>query len=147
MVDTMSETGSPTSARCGWTEAAVAEVVIDSHRFASHEDRVLALWDGEGASETVMPSCQELVALGVDVVALAEALQNGLDPAGFGQVLGNGLDIPAFNLEIGGVRNIAELNEGMEHLIGVNQLLELHPDAEDRVLHHLHECSCYGSTN
>ncbi|MBK9141498.1 MAG: hypothetical protein IPM23_03310 [Candidatus Melainabacteria bacterium] len=65
----------------GWTPAAAAlaaaESVIDSHRFATETDRVLARHEGdEGLA--LFPSTDELMAMGVSLFDLSRALEAGL---------------------------------------------------------------------
>ncbi|MBX9639428.1 MAG: hypothetical protein K2X97_06770, partial [Mycobacteriaceae bacterium] len=63
----------------GWTpegvRQAVAESVIDRHRFADPGSAVLARYEDV---DGIFPATEELVARGVDVEQLAIAFNNGL---------------------------------------------------------------------
>lgn len=118
-----------TDVETGWTESdardAAVEAVIESHRYADEADRVLARYEDV---ETLMPSYDELKGMGVNVVALAKALQNGLDAAGFGEALK--------------VESVENLNMGLEHLNDQAELVARHPDPVERTMHHHGECGC-----
>lgn len=97
-----------------------AESTIDSHRFGSDADRVLARWD-EGDADVLMPSADELGAFGFDIVGLAKALQGGLNAELFGKAY-RLLDIAEFNRVLvaqGAGLDITLYNEGLEHLAEV----------------------------
>lgn len=89
-----------------------ADGVIDHHRFASNEDRILARYED---TDTVMPSSDDLTDIGFDVVGLATALEAGLDPALFGKAYPL-IDVAEFNLALAAGLDIALYNEGMDHL-------------------------------
>ncbi|HEY9870887.1 MAG TPA: hypothetical protein V6D08_17105 [Candidatus Obscuribacterales bacterium] len=129
----------------GWTLSdaveASLEARIESHRYADETDRILSRIPGEDV-ETLFPSYEALVKMGVEVTRLADALDNGLDAKLFGAVLEQGLEIEGFNQTLEAGIDIPTFNAGMEHLVEQQRLLELHPDAVDRALHRHGECSC-----
>jgi hypothetical protein len=74
----------------GWTladaEEAIVESTIDFHRFASPADRTLARIEGdEGLS--LFPSTEVLAGRGINVAALAVALNNGLKPTSVAELV------------------------------------------------------------
>jgi hypothetical protein len=89
-----------------------ADGVIEHHRFASDEDRVLARYED---TDTVMPSADDLADIGFDVVGLATALEAGLDPVLFGKAYPL-VDVAEFNLALTAGLDIALYNEGLDHL-------------------------------
>lgn len=129
----------------GWTLSDAAEASlearIESHRYADETDRILSRIPGEDV-ETLFPSYEALVALGVDVSRLADALDNGLDAKLFGTVLEQGLEVEGFNQTLEAGIDIPSFNAGMEHLVEHKRLLELYQDAVERVMHGHGECSC-----
>ena len=98
----MISNGNPTDEIApGWTRAAAeeasAESVIDHHRYADETDRVLASYEDV---PTFYPSFDELVALGVDVKAMAAALTEGtVNPADLGQDIAT-LPVAVVNLAL-----------------------------------------------
>ena len=89
-----------------------AEGVIEHHRFASNEDRILARYED---TDSVMLSADDLENLGFDLVGLATALEAGLDPALFGKAYPL-VDVAEFNLALAAGLDIALYNEGLDHL-------------------------------
>jgi hypothetical protein len=97
-----------------------ADSVIDSRRFSSVEDRLLARYDEEDV-DALMPSADELSDIGFDVVGLAMALEAGLDAEMFGKAYSL-LDIAEFNIKLltlGAGMDIALYNEGLSHLADI----------------------------
>lgn len=115
----------------GWTSdglrESVLEAAIDSHRFPSETDRILASY-GDDGGKAFFPSFETLVSMGVNVEQLAIALENGLQPEGFGQTLAT-LDV-------------ATVNGALESLNDVAEDARLHPDPLDRIMHRHGECDC-----
>lgn len=94
-----------------------AESIIEMHRFSCDEDRILARWD-EDDVDALMPSSDDLAAIGFDIVGLAKALEAGLSAEMFGKAYPL-LDVAEFNIALvsrGAGLDIALFNEGMEHL-------------------------------
>ena len=89
-----------------------AEGVIEHHRFASDEDRILARYED---TDTVMPSADDLENIGFDVVGLATALEAGLNPTLFGKAYPL-VDVAEFNIALAAGLDIALYNEGLDHL-------------------------------
>ena len=89
-----------------------ADGVIEHHRFANDEDRILARYED---TDTVMPSADDLENIGFDVVGLATALEAGLDPVLFGKAYPL-VDVAEFNLALAAGLDIALYNEGLDHL-------------------------------
>lgn len=115
----------------GWTAEAMALAslahTIDGYRFASETDAVLARHEGdEGLA--LFPSVDELIESGVELHALASALNNGLTGEAFADCLRN-LDVDTLN---GALANFAEAAE----------LHATHPDPVDRAMHLWGECGC-----
>ncbi len=92
-----------------------AEGIIDHSRFACDEDRFLARYE---ETDTLMPSADDLAALGFDLVALATALEAGLDPALFGKAYPL-VDVAEFNLAAAAGLDIDIYNEGLDHLADI----------------------------
>ena len=92
-----------------------AEGIIDHHRFASDEDRILARYE---ETDTLMPSADALGELGFDLVGLATALEAGLDPALFGKAY-TLVDVAEFNNSLAAGLDIALYNEGLDHLADI----------------------------
>ena len=89
-----------------------AEGVIEHHRFASDEDRILARYE---ETDTVMPSADDLENIGFDVVGLATALEAGLNPTLFGKAHPL-VDVAEFNIAMAAGLDIDLFNEGLDHL-------------------------------
>jgi hypothetical protein len=89
-----------------------ADGVIDHHRFASDEDRILSRFE---ETDTVMPSADDLTDIGFDVVGLATALEAGLNPELFGKAY-RLVDVAEFNIALAAGLDIALYNEGLDHL-------------------------------
>jgi hypothetical protein len=127
----------------GWSIAdALDEALstrLDAHRYGTLADRVLARYEDVDAR---FPGSEELKAMGVDIVRLADALDAGLDADLFGKVLGQGLDIDGLNATLENGIDIPSFNEGLSHLVDVHELHQLHPDPVDRTMHLHGECSC-----
>ena len=92
-----------------------ADGVIDHHRFASDEDRILSRFED---TDTVMPSADDLSAIGFDVVGLATALEAGLNPELFGKAY-RLVDVTEFNIALAAGLDIALYNEGLDHLADI----------------------------
>lgn len=110
---------SNTTAAVGDRDAVLemwADATIEMHRFGSDADRVLARWEGD--ADALMPSADDLDAIGFDVVGLARALEAGLNAELFGKAY-RLLDIDEFNRALiahGAGLDISLYNEGMDHL-------------------------------
>jgi len=115
-----------------------AEAVIDRFRFADDTDRILSRYE---EVDTIMPSFDELVAIGVDVVRLADALEAGLNAETFGRLVESQLDIESFNATLAAGISIPTFNEGMEHLVEISDEAARHPDPVDRILCRHGDCS------
>ena len=89
-----------------------ADGVIDHHRFASDEDRILSRFED---TDTVMPSADDLTAIGFDVVGLAKALEAGLNSELFGKAYPL-VDVAEFNIALSAGLDIPLYNEGLDHL-------------------------------
>jgi hypothetical protein len=96
--------------------AMAAEAIIDNHRYVDDTDRVLARYEDVPA---LFPSCEELQHMGVNVIALADALEGGLNAQAFGLVLSNGLDIEGLNQALTAGIDIPTFNEGLAHLVEI----------------------------
>ncbi len=92
-----------------------ADGVIDHHRFASEEDRILARFED---TDTLMPSADDLSEIGFDVVGLAKALEAGLNPELFGKAYPL-VDVAEFNIALAAGLDIALYNEGLDHLADI----------------------------
>lgn len=119
----------------GWTAEAVAAVglacQIDEHRFASESDAILARHEGD-EGHALFPSVDELIECGVELHALASALNNGLTGEGFAECL-RSLDVETLN---GALANFAEHAE----------FVKAHPDPVDRALCMWGDCDgCHGN--
>lgn len=97
-----------------------AESIIEMHRFSCDADRILARWDEEDV-DALMPSSDDLAAIGIDIVGLAKALEAGLDAELFGKAY-RLFDIAEFNRALvlhGAGLDITLYNEGMAHLADI----------------------------
>ena len=71
-----------------------ASAILDGIRFRSASDRVLSRYE---EVDTILPSDEELVERGADIVVLAQALESGLRAGALRQAVRRGYDLSALS--------------------------------------------------
>lgn len=98
----------------GWSESdaleASLEARLEAHRYETTEDRVLARYEDVPA---LLPSYDELRAMGLDMARFVDCLDRGLNAKNFGILLAGGMNVGAFNAYMEKAMNIAIFNDGM----------------------------------
>jgi hypothetical protein len=135
-----------------------ASAILDGIRFRSRTDRMLARYEEVDA---ILPSDEELVERGADIVVLAEALESGLragalrqavrrgyDLSALSKAFANGMDVQAFGNAVNFVvvehfadmverLGADDLNAGLEHLAEHRAEVRRFPSVIDRTMNRL----------
>lgn len=125
--------------------------IVTVGAFPPNMDAVYAAWDAQAPScfDTLRAdgkvhcnlSGTELAERGINVPRLVELLNIEDDAAGLTAGLRTEIDSSLARIDEGAF-STDDFNHGLEHLLDYHELVQLHPDRLDRIMHLHGECDC-----